>query len=364
MGSWGCRCQHWDGTGWDGKALGQKGRFDPLLLLRNRVRKQFWRVTQCPVSKAWVHAWCQAACYPVLTIWETVPIPSSSFLWKTGYMLKVSSDYSVFLIGYNTYFLFINNVLPGRGIFSLFSMSISFKRELGEEGLLSKARPICFTAQHNSVTHIITERGWNCFHPLQETIQVIYDEEPWQDAALIPGLAFIPTEDVVYLRTWLWNTSVGCMLAVLILSTSFIKNTPKAPLPHDVNLWVGSCHHPFSTQPCKVWRSMQPQPRGQGDKAWAAPAVSPAPRHLHRAGTVSAVCCHGAQHGLLPTRVTRCIWKLVFQCLFIGGGSCRWLLWVVSLCWSCAAGDPSAPLSHCLPLVSAGLLRLFLNNRY
>lgn len=84
------------------------------------------------------------------------------------------------------------------------------------------------------MNHTTTEGGWNCFHPSQESIQVIYDEEPWQDAVLIPRLAFIPSEDVVYVRALLSNTFMVWTLAILILSMStnpLLKIFPRLTFP-------------------------------------------------------------------------------------------------------------------------------------
>lgn len=132
----------------------------------------------------------------------------------------------------------------GEAYLACFSCLFLLTGSLQGKVCYSQARAICFPVQHSSVNHPIAERRVELF---PKKIQVIYDEGPWQVVLLIPGLAFIPNEDVVYWRTLLWNTSMGCMLATLILSTSykpFIKNIPRAHLPHNVNLCAGSSSHP------------------------------------------------------------------------------------------------------------------------
>lgn len=59
-----------------------------------------------------------------------------------------------------------------------FSCPFPIEGSLDGKVCYSKARPICLTTQHTWVNHTTAEGGWNCFHPSQESIQVIYDEEP------------------------------------------------------------------------------------------------------------------------------------------------------------------------------------------
>lgn len=120
----------------------------------------------------------------------------------------------------------------------LFPINASFLRQV----CYSQARPI-FLPCTNSVNHPIAveEGGWKCFLTFSETMQVIDDEGPWQVVQLIPGLAFTPNADVLYWRTLLWNTLVGCMMVMLILSISFkpfIKGIPSTLFHHNINLWL------------------------------------------------------------------------------------------------------------------------------
>ena len=140
-----------------------------------------------------------------------------------------------------------STVLPRKA--HLASFACLFPTNARLHGRFVIHKPDLFVFLRSTTRWITPSRcgGWNCFHPFPETMQVIYDEGPWQVDLLIPRLAFIPNEDVAYWRTFLWNTWTGCTLATLILSKSykpFIKNIPRAHLPHSVNLWAGSSSHP------------------------------------------------------------------------------------------------------------------------
>lgn len=129
----------------------------------------------------------------------------------------------------------------------LFPINTSFRRQVCH----SQARPLFFPCS-NSVNHPIAveEGGWNCFHIFSETMQVIDDEGPWQAVQLIPGLAFIPNEDVVYWCTLLWNNFMGCMMILSISFKPFIKSIPRTLLHHNINLWVGIISLPVWTLLC------------------------------------------------------------------------------------------------------------------
>lgn len=95
----------------------------------------------------------------------------------------------------------------GEAYSTWFSCLFPVNASLFRQVCISQARPIFFPCS-NSVNHPIAvkEGGWNCFHTFSKTMQVNDDEGPWQVVQLIPGLAFIPNEDVVYWCTLLWNT--------------------------------------------------------------------------------------------------------------------------------------------------------------
>lgn len=140
-------------------------------------------------------------------------------------------------------------------------MSVSYRRELGWEGLLFKSQTyLSYHAAYLGESHHHRGRV-ELFPPITR----VNTGNLWWRAltrcCFNPQIGFYPK----------WRCSLRTRLVVkyfhglnighpdlIHVYKPFIKNIPKTHLPHHINLHAGSPSHPFSAQTCsKVWRTLR-----------------------------------------------------------------------------------------------------------